>query len=151
MARAYLTEKQMPRKFWFYTITHAAKMMNTISGKFKDRLALLFMLVHEIGHNVRTWTPFFSLCYIHREKDGNNTRTKQIAHTMDGVIVGWSPMLNALMVYNPRNCQYYKLDSYWIDSYWLPRSVYPALRYDGGLFCSFICNDNPLISSWYEG
>jgi hypothetical protein len=46
MARAYLTEKQMPRTFWFYAITHAARMMNTIPGKWKDRLALPFMLVH---------------------------------------------------------------------------------------------------------
>ena len=24
MARAYLTEKQMPRKFWFYAVVHSA-------------------------------------------------------------------------------------------------------------------------------
>jgi hypothetical protein len=127
MARAYLTEKQMPCNFLFYAITHAARMMNTIPGKFKDRLALPFMLVHKIGHNVRTWTPLFSLCYFHHKKDGNDTRTKHMAHTMDGVIVGWSPTSNALMVYNPRNHQYYKPDSYRIDSYWLPRLVYPLL------------------------
>ncbi len=30
MARAYITEKQMPRTFWFYAIVHAARMMNAI-------------------------------------------------------------------------------------------------------------------------
>ena len=34
MARAYLTEKQMPRTFWFYAIVHSARMMNAIPGKF---------------------------------------------------------------------------------------------------------------------
>jgi hypothetical protein len=111
MAWAYLTEKQMPPNFWFYAITHAARMMNMILGKFKNRLASPFLLVHGIGHNVRTWTPLFSLCYFHHKKDGNNMRAKHMAHTMDGMIVGWSPMSNALMVYNPRNCQYYKPDS----------------------------------------
>jgi hypothetical protein len=75
MARAYLTEKQMPHNFWFYSITHAARMMNPIPGKFKDHLALPFMLVHGIGHDVRTWTPVFSLCYFHHKKDGDNRRT----------------------------------------------------------------------------
>ncbi len=69
---------------------------------------------------------------------------------MDGVIVGWSPTSNALMVYNPCNHQYYKPDSYWIDSYRLPRSVYPTLRYDGGIFCSLLCNDDPLFEEKYN-
>jgi len=30
MARAYLTEKQMPRAFWFYAVVHSARMMNAI-------------------------------------------------------------------------------------------------------------------------
>jgi hypothetical protein len=60
-------EKQMPCSFWFYAITHAAWMMNTIPGKFKDRLASPFMLVHGVGHNVWTWTPLFSLCYFHNK------------------------------------------------------------------------------------
>jgi hypothetical protein len=90
---AYLTEKQMPCNFWFHAITHAARMMNTIPGKFKDPLALPFMLVHGIGHDVCTWTPLFSLCYFHHKKDGKDTRTNHMMHTMDGVIVGCSPMV----------------------------------------------------------
>ncbi len=39
MAWAYLTEKQMPRAFWFYAITHAARMMNAIPGKHSGLLA----------------------------------------------------------------------------------------------------------------
>ena len=30
MARAYLTEKQMTRAFWFYAVVHSARMMNAI-------------------------------------------------------------------------------------------------------------------------
>jgi hypothetical protein len=129
MAQAYLTEKQMPCSFWLYTITHAARMMNTIPGKFKDCLASPFMLVHGVGHGVHTWTPLFSLCYFHHEKDGDDTHSKHMVHTMDGVIIGCSPTSNALLVYNPCNRQYYKPDSYQIDSYWLPGLVYPTLHY----------------------
>jgi hypothetical protein len=143
MAWAYLTEKQMPRNFWFYAITHTARLMNAIPGKFKDPLALSFMLVHGVGHDICTWTPLFSLCYFHHKKDGEDTCSKHMAHTMDGVIVGRSPTSNALMVYNPCNRQYYEPDSCRIDSYRLPGSVYLTLCYDSGLLCSLLCNDNP--------
>jgi hypothetical protein len=63
MARAYLTKKQMPRSYWFFAITHAAWMMNAIPGKFRDRLASPFLLVHGVGHDERTWIPLFLLCF----------------------------------------------------------------------------------------
>jgi hypothetical protein len=149
MARAYMTEKQMPRNFWFYTITHAARMMNAIPGKFKDPLALSFMLVHGVSHNVCTWTPLFSLCYFHHEKDGDDTRSEHMAHTMDGMIFGCSPTSNPLMVYNPCNRQYYKPVIYPIDLYWLPGLVYPTLRYDSSLFCSLLCDGNSPFKEKY--
>ena len=68
---------------------------------------------------------------------------------MDGIIIGHSPTYNALLVYNPRNKQYYEPDSYRIDSYCLPGSVYRDLKYDGGLFCSLYRDDNPPIEELY--
>jgi hypothetical protein len=106
-ARAYLTKKQMPWAFWFYAIIHAARMMNAIPGRIHGRLASPFLLVHGVGHDERTWIPLFLLCYFHHEKDGNVKRSKHQAHTMVGIIIGRSPTSNALLVYNPRNKQYY--------------------------------------------
>ncbi len=51
MARAYLTEKQMPRSFCFYAIVYLARMMNAIPGKFGGKLASPFLLVHGSGHD----------------------------------------------------------------------------------------------------
>jgi hypothetical protein len=65
MARAYLTEKQMPRSFWFYAIVYSARMMNAIPGKFGGKLASPFLLVHGLGHDERNWFPLFSVCYFH--------------------------------------------------------------------------------------
>jgi len=61
MARAYLTEKQMPRIFWYYAIKHAARMMNMIPGRYSNKLAFPFMLVHGVRPDPRTWLPIFSL------------------------------------------------------------------------------------------
>jgi len=88
MAHAYLTEKQMPCSFWFYAISHSARMMNAIPGKLKVALASPCLLVHGVGHDECTWIPLFSLCYFHHGKDGDQNRSKHQAHTMDGIIVG---------------------------------------------------------------
>jgi hypothetical protein len=111
MARAYLTEKQMPRSYWFFAIMHAARMMNAIPGKMDGGLALPFFFVHGVGHDERTWIPLFSLCYFHHTKDEDLSRSKHQAHTMDGIIIGRSPTSNALLVYNPRTKQCYEPDS----------------------------------------
>ncbi len=57
MSRAYLTEKQMPRLFWFFSIVHSARMMNAIPGKLHGKLASPFLLVHGVGQDKRTWFP----------------------------------------------------------------------------------------------
>ncbi len=150
MARAYLTKKQMPRAFWFYAIVYSARMINAIPGKIHGRIASPFLLVHGVGHDERTWIPLFLICFFHHENDGDLKRSKHQAHSMDGVIIGCSPTSNALLVYNPRNKQYYELDSYRIDSYRLPCSVYRDLKYDGGLVCSLYRDDNPPIEELYS-
>jgi hypothetical protein len=68
---------------------------------------------------------------------------------MDGIAIGRSPRLNALLVYNPWTKCYYEPDSYCLDPYRLPSSVYPSLKYDGGLFCSLFCNKNVPVEELY--
>jgi hypothetical protein len=68
---------------------------------------------------------------------------------MDGIAIGHSPTSNALLVYNPRTKCYYEPDSYCLDPYRLPSSVYPSLKYDGGLFCSLLCNKNVSVEELY--
>ncbi len=153
MSRAYLTKNQMPRTFWYYAIKHAACMMtcmmNMIPGKYCKKLASPFMLVHRARPDPRTWLPLFLLCYFHHKKDSEASRSKSQAHTMDGIVLGRSPTSNAILVYNPRNQCFYKPDSYRLDPFCLPSSVYPSIRYDGGLFVSLHRNDVPIISEPY--
>jgi hypothetical protein len=123
--------------------------MNAILGKHSGLLASPFLLVHGVGHNERTWIPLFSLCYFHHKRDGNLQRSKHQAHTINGIVFGCSPTSDALLVYNPRNKQYYEPDSYRMDPYRVPGLAYPNIRYDGGLFCSLLCDDNPHYEEKY--
>jgi hypothetical protein len=124
-------------------------MMNMIPGKYGSKLASPFMLAHGTRPDPRTWLPLFSVCYFHHEKDRDASRSKSQAHTMDGIILGQSPTSNAILVYNPRNQRYYEPDSYKIDPYRLPSSVYPTIKYDGGLFVLLHRDNNPAISKPY--
>jgi hypothetical protein len=147
MACTYLTKKQMPRSFWFYAITHVAQLMNTIPGNFVGRLVSLFLLVHGVSHNKRAWIPLFFLCSFHHKCDSDLQCSKHKAHMMGGIVIGHSPTLNSLLVYNPRNKQYYDPDSYRLDPYRLPGSAYPFIKYDSGLFCSCLCNTKQVAKS----
>ncbi len=123
--------------------------MNAIPCKVHGLLASPFLLVHGVGHDKRTLIPLFSFCFFHHNKESPIKRSKNQAHTMDGVVVGCSPTLNALLVSNPRNKKYYEPDSYRINSYRLPTSVYPDVKYNGGLFCSLLRDDNLLMEEKY--
>ncbi len=123
--------------------------MNAIPRKLHSKLASLFLLVHGVGHNKRTWFPLFLLCYFHHNKDGGVARSHNQAHTMGGIAVGQSPTSNALLVYNPQTKKYYEPDSYRLDPYQLPSLVYPSLTYNGSLFCLLYRYDNPLMEKKY--
>ncbi len=149
MACAYLTKKQMPRSFWFYAVVHSAQMMNAILGKLGGKLASPFLLAHGVGHDERTWFPLFLVCYFHHEWDGDVPRSHCQSHTMDRIAIGRSPTSNAMLVYSPRTKKYYKPDSYRLDPYRIPSLVYPTLRYDGGLFCSLLRDENVPMEELY--
>ncbi len=149
MSRAYLTEKQKPRSFWYYTIKHSARMMNMIPGRYRNKLASPFMLVHGVHPDQRTWLPLFLICYFHHEKDSDTQCSTNQAYMLDGIVIGGSPMSNAVLVYNPCNQLYYEPDSYKIDPYCLPSLVYPTIIYNSGLFVSLHRGDTPSISELY--
>ncbi len=88
MSHAYLTKKQMPRSFWFFSIVHSARMMNAIPGKLHGKLASPFLLVQGIGHNEHTWFPLFLVCYFHHDRDEDVACLHTQAHTMDGIAIG---------------------------------------------------------------
>ena len=149
MSHAYLTEKQMPWTFWYYAIKHAAHMMNMIPGCYNNKLTSVFMLVHGVRPDPRTWLPIFSICNFHHEKDSDTPRSKNQAHTLNGIIIRQSPTSNAILVYNPHNQRYYEPDNHTTDTYCLPSLVYPTIIYDGGLFLLLHRGDTPSISKPY--
>jgi hypothetical protein len=142
MARVYLTEKQMPRAFWFYAVTHAARMMNAIPISYQGQLASPFLLVHGVGHDERTWVPLFSLCFFIMNATATSP-ARTIRLTRWTVLSSDGPL--------PPRCSWCTTlpNDYRVDPYRLPGSAYPTLKYDGGLFVNLLCDDNPHFEEKY--
>ncbi len=77
---------------------HSAQIMKMIPGKYQNKLASPFMLVHGICPDPRTWLPLFLVCYFHHKKDSDTSCSKSQAHTMDRIILGRSPTSNAILI-----------------------------------------------------
>ena len=90
MARAYITEKQVGREYWYYAIKHAAHMLNQVPGRLGRKLTTPFELVHNVKPDPRTWFELFSVGYFNHDTDNAELRSKTQAlrHLMALLLVG---------------------------------------------------------------
>jgi transposase InsO family protein len=139
MARAYITEKQVGREYWYFAIKHAAHMMNQVPGRLGRKLTSPFELVHGVKPNSSTWFKLFSVGYFPHQNEENETKSKSQAHTMDGIAVGRDELSNTVLFYNPILRQYYRPSIFKLDESRLPVSTFPkSIRFDGGLTCGLL-------------
>jgi hypothetical protein len=139
MARAYITEKQVGREFWFYAIRHAAQMINQVPGQMGRKLTSPFELVHGVKPDSSTWFELFSVGYFPHYTKSNETKSKMKAQTIDGIAVGRDELSNTILFYNPVNRQYYRPPIYKLDESRLPITTFPkSIRFDGGLTCGLL-------------
>ena len=155
MARGYLTEKQMPRTFWFFAVENAARMMNMLPGRWNKQLTSPFQLVHAQRPSPKTWFQPFSVGFWTQETttfEGNTeTKSKTQSQSMAGIAIGRDHKSNAMLFYNPTNKKYYTPGDYKLDSSRLPHSVFPEIQYDGGLFCTLLRDQNRLPEPYAPG
>ena len=141
MARAYITEKQVSRNYWFYAIAHATTMLNQVPGRLGGKLTSPFELVHGVKPDAKTWFELFSVGYFSHDTDGSSKRAKCDAHTLDGIAVGRDDRSNTVVFYNPITKRYYHPPAFKLDEARLPVTSFPkSIRYDGGLTCGLLRN-----------
>jgi hypothetical protein len=141
MARAYITEKQVSRNFWFYAVSHATSMLNQVPGRLGRKLTSPFELVHGTKPDAKTWFELFSVGYFNHDTDGSSKRAKCDAHTLDGIAVGRDDRSNTIVFYNPITKRYYRPPAFKLDESRLPITSFPkSLSYDGGLTCGLLRN-----------
>ena len=108
MARAYITEKQVGREFWFYAISHGASMLNQIPGRLGQKLTTPFEMVHNTKPDSKTWFELFSVGYFNHSIDNDSSRSKMEDHSLDGIAVGCDDRTHTITFYSPQTCSYYR-------------------------------------------
>ena len=87
MARAFITEKQVGREFWYLAVRHTAMMLNQVPGRLGLKLTTPFELDHNSKPDTKTWFELFSIGYFNHDTDNSESSSKLQAHTLDGIAV----------------------------------------------------------------
>ena len=66
-----MTEKQMPRDYWFHAIQHSCQMTNQIPAKVDRKLTTPFELVHYVAPDTRIYFPLLSVTYFYKDSDND--------------------------------------------------------------------------------
>ena len=139
MARAFITEKQVGREFWYYAIRHSAMMINQVPGRLGRKLTTPYELVHGTKPQSETWFELFSVGYFNHQTDNAESRSTSQAKTLDGIAVGRDDRSNTILFYNPITKSYYRPPAFSLDESRLPVTNFPkSIRFDGGLTCGLL-------------
>lgn len=142
MARAYITEKQVGREFWYFAVRHAVIMINQIPGRLGRRLTTPFELVYGVKPDSSTWFELFSVGYFDHKTENSATKSNTETQTLAGIAVGRDDKSNTIRFYNPLTKSYYSPPVFKLDEGRLPVSHFPSrITFDGGLVCGLQSNN----------
>eukprot|EP00804_Cyclotella_cryptica_P002399 CCRYP_004096-RA/>CCRYP_004096-RA protein AED:0.22 eAED:0.22 QI:0/0/0/1/0/0/3/0/917 len=142
MARAYITEKQVGREFWYFAIRHIVLMINQVPGCLGRKLTTPFELVYGVKPDSSTWFELFSIGYFDHKTEGNAKKSNIQAQTLAGIAVGRDDKANTIRFYNPITKAYYSPSVFKLDEGRLPASHFPnRITFDGDLVCGLQSNN----------
>jgi hypothetical protein len=151
MARAYITEMQVSREFWYFAIRHSTIMLNQIPGCLGRRLTTPFKLVHDAKPDSSTWFEVFSVGYFDHPVENNATKSKLEVQTLAGIAVGRDEKSNTIKFYNPLTKAYYSLPVFKLEEGRLPVTDFPScITFDDGLVCGLHSNNTTLVRSRFH-
>ena len=89
MARAFLTDAQMPQNFWFHAIQHATRICNIFPCKVDGELTTAFELAYRIKPDYQVLFRLFSIRYFKAYKDGEHFQDGiGEAQSKQGIVIG---------------------------------------------------------------
>ena len=148
MARSFLAEAKLPKKFWYWAIREACVRLNVlpISSNSDSNAAEFLTTPHEAFYgekpDYRVLFPFGCIGAFRRVRDSNRDRTKFESQGLLGIALGRSEFTNGMVFYNPTMDSFCTSADYILDKRRLVGEVFPNLQYDGGLTTSVISNSS---------
>ena len=139
MARSFLAEAKLPKKFWYWALCEAVICMNILpvlvnKDDPSDPASLTTPHYEFYGVKPDYWIlfPFRAIGAFCRVNDGSYSRSKYDSQCLIGIALGRSEFTNGMIFYNPILDSFCTSADFLIDKNLHIGEAFPSLRYDGG-------------------
>jgi hypothetical protein len=134
MARAFITDMQMPKNFWYWALHQSIQVMNyipcTVSGVFTTP----HELVYGVKPDLRILFHLFSTGYFRKMKDSTLHHSGVSTSTsMQGIALGRYRKTGDMLFYSPHSKEIITSSDYKLDEGRHTPTAF-NLSYDGGIF-----------------
>jgi hypothetical protein len=133
MARAFITDMQMPRSYWYWALRQAVQVANYIPGSVEGISTTPHELAHGVKPDLCVLFRMFSTGFFHHLRDGPQHRSGiSESKTMQGVAFDRCRKSDGMLFYCPLNKQIYTSSDYKLDEGRSTPNTF-NLQYDGGI------------------
>jgi hypothetical protein len=116
MARAFVTDMQMPKSFWYWAIRQAIQVMNYIPCHVSGISTTPHELVYGIKPDLRALFRLFSTGYFRHSRDGSHHRSGiSAARSFQGIALGRCRKSDGMIFYSPHTKELYISSDYKLD------------------------------------
>lgn len=143
MGRAFITDMQMPRTFWYWALRQSTQVLNYIPCTVEGISTTPHELVYGVKPDLRVLFRMFSTGYFRHLRDGVHNRSGiSDSKSMQGIALGRCRKSDGMIFYCPHNKQLYTSSDYKLDEGRHTPNTF-NLQYDGGIFVGLYNHGSP--------
>ena len=133
MARGWIASSLLPPTYWWFAFKRAVEVSNYLPLKLNNKYTTPHELVYKEKPNLQNLLPMFSVCYIRRKTNPDNTKLKNVeSHSIAVILVGRSTVSNSPVFSHPHTKKLLTTDDYYVDES-IPAGPTFDIAHSGGL------------------
>lgn len=147
MARAFITDMQMPRNYWYWALRQSVQVSNYIPCTIEGTSTTPYELVYGVKPDLHILFRMFLVGFFKHTRDGQHHHSGiSKSKTMQGISLGHCRKSDGMIFFCPHNKQLYTSSDYKLyEGLNTPNTF--NLWYDGGIFIAYTTFKRPTIPS----
>jgi hypothetical protein len=143
MGRAFITDMQMPRQYWYWALCQSVQVMNYMPCTVEGISTTPHELVYGVKPDLRVLFRMFLVGFFRHLKDGDHHRSGiSESKSMQGITLGQCCKSDGMIFYCPHTKRLYTSSDYKLDEGRNTPNKF-NLRYDGGIFVGLYNPSSP--------